>query len=165
MIQTLADLQALNLHNGDDFKKAMDFIRYNGEVIALGKWWYDGYFMFMDPSEGGFTAMIVFDTIIYNGSWHYICKDGRNYNWDVEVYCTGNNADGSRVRAIDYKLAAQRPKPDEDNVTKWTSEDEHMLNIILMDINYAQKNFSDSKLTPYQKKIDWINSLKNRINS
>ena len=39
-----------------------------------------------------------------------------------------------------------------------TAEDDKMMDIILNDINYAQKNFSDSKLTPYDKKVEWLKS-------
>jgi len=45
----------------------------------------------------------------------------------------------------------------------WSKEDERMLDIILNDVNYAQKNFSDSKLIPYKRKVDWFNSIKERI--
>lgn len=45
---------------------------------------------------------------------------------------------------------------------EWSEEDERMLDIILNDINYAQKNFSSSKLTPYIRKVDWLKSLKDR---
>lgn len=41
---------------------------------------------------------------------------------------------------------------------EWSEEDERMLDIILNDINYAQKNFSSSKLTPYARKVDWLKS-------
>lgn len=40
---------------------------------------------------------------------------------------------------------------------KYDDGDEKMLEIILTDINYAQKNYSLSKLTPYDKKINWLN--------
>ena len=45
----------------------------------------------------------------------------------------------------------------------WSEEDERMLDIILNDINYAQKNFSSSKLTPYTIKVNWFKSLKDRV--
>ena len=45
----------------------------------------------------------------------------------------------------------------------WSEEDERMLDIILNDINYAQKNFSDSKLIPYDRKVDWFKSIKERV--
>lgn len=46
---------------------------------------------------------------------------------------------------------------------EWSEEDEKMLYIILNDINYAQKNFSDSKLIPYDRKVDWLKSIKDRM--
>lgn len=49
------------------------------------------------------------------------------------------------------------------NKPVWSEEDEKMLDIILNDINYAQKNFSDSKLIPYSRKINWLKSLKDRV--
>ena len=41
----------------------------------------------------------------------------------------------------------------------WSEEDEKMLHIIFTDINYAQKNYSTSKLTPYDKKVSWLKAL------
>ena len=51
-----------------------------------------------------------------------------------------------------------QPQPKQE----WSEEDEKMLDIILNDINYAQKNFSDSKLIPYDRKVVWLKSLKDR---
>lgn len=42
---------------------------------------------------------------------------------------------------------------------EWSEDDERMLHIILTDINYAQKNYSSSRLTPYDKKVSWLKAL------
>ena len=40
----------------------------------------------------------------------------------------------------------------------WTAEDDNMFDIIMTDINYAQKFYNTSKLTPYDKKVEWLKS-------
>lgn len=47
----------------------------------------------------------------------------------------------------------------EQKPAEWSEEDEKMLHIILTDINYAQKNYSTSRLTPYDKKVSWLKTL------
>jgi hypothetical protein len=53
---------------------------------------------------------------------------------------------------IDIKNRTTQPKQE------WGADDEIMMDIILNDINYAQKNSSDSKLTSYDKKVEWLKS-------
>jgi hypothetical protein len=59
-----------------------------------------------------------------------------------------------------YRLAKDAQQPAE-----WSDEDEKMLHIVITDINYAQKNFSYSKLVPYGKKVDWLRAFRERSKS
>ena len=106
MVQTLADLKSLHLHIGNDFAQAINFIRENGEQIANEKWWYNGYLMYMDPADAGYSATIIHDTTVYNGAWHLTCKDGSKNNQDVET-CPTASVDGKRYTANDYKKAVE----------------------------------------------------------
>ena len=65
---------------------------------------------------------------------------------------------GKEIRESINWLKFLRPQPK----AEWSEEDEKMLHIIITDVNYAQKNFSDSKLTSYDKKISWLKSLSPR---
>ncbi len=73
----------------------------------------------------------------------------------------------AKIKEAKYEWDAKNKqlKKIKQKPTEWSKEDEKMLDIILNDINYAQRNFSDSKLIPYDKKVDWLKFIKYRVQS
>ena len=81
-----------------------------------------------------------------------------------------------RLRLIDYLYGKSRLAKDrEDGISwlkslkdrilpqlkqEWSEEDEKMLDVIITDVNYSQKHFLDSKVIDYNKKTDWLKSLR-----
>lgn len=109
-MDTNIEIEYLDLSQTCDFAAAIRIIREKGESLGNDKWWYKDCFLFMDPADAGYSAMIVQGVTIYNGAWHLLCADGRREDWDIETYGTGWDADGRRIEAIDYKNAAKNEK-------------------------------------------------------
>ena len=61
------------------------------------------------------------------------------------------------------EMLAYLEKQKEQQPAEWSEEDKRMLDIILTDVNYAHKNYSDSKLTSYDKKVSWLKSLRPQL--
>ena len=60
----------------------------------------------------------------------------------------------------DCLLWMQNIKDRVQSKQEWSDEDEDMYHLIMSDVNYAQKQYPTSALTPYDKKVDWLKSLR-----
>ena len=105
----------------------------------------------------GFHAVIEGNKVIMKKSekpstWNEKIKGLNEFETYILSLVPDRSLDAIKVDAKNIRyIINKEQKP-------WSEEDEKMMDIILNDINYAQKNFSDSKLTSYDKKVEWLKS-------
>ena len=129
--------------------------RVRKDIISLViKWWKDD-----GAVEPEFSTQ--------NSMLAWLEKQGEHARF-IEAIQVGDqvtkNEDGVLVNLSQLNRIAKKDEKQGEQKSAWSEEDEKMLYLILSDINYAQKNFSDSKLILYDgRKVDWLKSLKERM--
>ena len=92
----------------------------------------------------------------------WLGKQGEHANFLNKIQIGDNvtrNQDGVLVNLSQLDRVAKKDEKYEQKPA-WSEEDENMLDIIITDINFAQKFYHTSKLTSYDKKINWLKSLR-----